>query len=234
MLRSKRVYKKRSASRSVSRTKKRPAQMVRSVSTKSMAGRLLGRAMPAKLHYSDYGTVNPGVGGIASSITFNLSSIYDPNVSGAGHQPLGHDQLALLFERYQVWKVDFHIEFSVPSDTSSCRVGYRVSDASTAVSSETELIENGNAEWALLTPAGGSKDHVKFVGSVDIPEVHGLSYKQYMANDDYGAVFGSNPTESAYFFIWADGLGVDTNTMNVAYHFVYHTKVMGAALTNQS
>lgn len=215
-------------------TKKQNTQMVKNVSSKAMGRRLLGKAMPALLHYSDYGVVNPGVAGIASSITFNFSSVYDPNVSGVGHQPLGHDQLALLFERYQVWKVDFHVEFSVPSDTASCRVGYRISDSSTAVSSETELIENGNSEWALLTPFDGSRSHVKFTGTVNIPEVHGLSYKQYMANDDYGASFGSNPAEAAYFFVWADGLGVDTASINVAYHFVYHTKVMGAVLTNQS
>lgn len=224
----KRVRAPRSISRSRYGQKSKKVKMVQAIGQKAMQRRLAGSAAPACLHYSTRIALNPSVGGVAASYVFRLSSIFDPDFTGVGHQPVGHDQLEPLYERYQVWKVDFHVEFANRSTTENQRVGYRISDSSSTSSDPDVNVENGNCEWRLITPGGDSK---MFTGTVQVPKVHGVSYKQYMSNDDYGANFGNNPAEEAYFHLWADGLGDDTDPVDAAIHLVYHVKLMGSKLT---
>lgn len=232
----KRIYAaKRSAparSRSVSRTRKKVGNLG-NVTTKAMSVRPLGNVLPAKMQYVEAYTLNPGLAGAPVTQTFRLGSIFDPDFTGVGHQPLGHDQLSPLFERYQVWKVDYHIEF-VNTDTSNPQIcGYRISDDSSTPAGTTDTFEQGDTEWGLLGLAGGTDKKV-FTGSVTNADIHGVSYKQYMANDDYGANFGSNPSEDVFLHVLAGGLGTDTGAVRAFVHLVYHTKIMGSKLTGGS
>lgn len=207
-------------------------QVIRPLGSKAMESRLMGPQAPVKLHYSTRFSLNPGVLGAVSSYVFRLSSIFDPDFTGVGHQPVGHDQYAALYERYQVYEVEYHVEFANRSTTQNQTVGYRLSDVSNTSVERDVNIENGNCEWTLIGAIGAPTR--KFTGSVYLNNIHGLSYQQYMANDDYGAQFGNNPAESGYLVVWAGGLGDDTDPVDVVVHMVYKTKLMGTQLTSLS
>lgn len=194
-----------------------------------------GSAMPTNLIYHQSGQLNPGAVGVIAGTVFRLGSIFDPDLTGVGHQPLGHDQLAALFERYQVWKVDFDLVMVNLDTSNENRAGCTISDDnSIAVSTGEELIEQGNSRWDVLGIASSSGSKKRFTGSVLNCDVHNISYKQYMANDDYGANFGSNPAEDAFLKVWADGFDTDTGAVRYAITLVYHTKCMGSVTTSQS
>ena len=53
----------------------------------------------AKMKYSEQLKVTGPAGGGLAAYRFNLNSIFDPNRTGFGHQPYGHDQLAGLYNR---------------------------------------------------------------------------------------------------------------------------------------
>lgn len=198
----------------------------------SAPSRAFGGVLPAKLIYHTSMSLNPGIASAATHV-FRLASIFDPDLTGVGHQPGLHDQLSPIFERYQVWKVDFKVIFKNNDSTNTQRIGYSVSDDSTTTTSFEEYMENGNSDFALLS-SGGSDDLYTMSGSILIPEVHGVSYKQYMSNDDYGANFGSNPVEDAYVKFIADGIGTDTGSVSAVVTLVYHVKMMGSKVTAQS
>jgi len=208
--------------------KKSKKAMVATFSSKNSTQGGVPTTLPIKLLYADTYTLNPGAAGIASVQIMNLSSIHDPDFTGVGHQPLGHDQLEPLYERYQVWKVDFEIEFG-NTDLPGCGVGYRISDSSSSSTDPRLQLENGNGEWGLIGYSGSG--HKTFRGTVWLNNVHGIGYKQYMSNDDYGAPFGSNPTEGGYLHIWCDGLGGDVNGCKTRVRLTYHVKLMGSQLT---
>lgn len=197
--------------------------------SKNMAQRITGSTLPVSLHYSTRVALNPGLGGLVASYQFRLGSIHDPDFSGVGHQPVGHDELANLYERYQVWKVEYHIEFTNRSTSENQCVGYRVSDVSSTSTDRDVNIENGNSEWTLIGYNGNGKK--SFIGTVYPCTVHGISYKQYMANDDYGANFGSNPVEDSFLTLFVDGMGDDTDPVDCVIELVYHCKLMGSKLT---
>lgn len=219
----KRVYAPRS------RRSYKKKKMFNKNTSKNMAKRITGPNLPVSLHYSTRVALNPSVGGLLAGYQFRLGSIHDPDFTGVGHQPVGHDQLAALYERYQVWKVDYHIEFANRSTTENQCVGYRCSDVADISTDRDVNIENGNSEWSLVGYNGNGKK--TFIGSVYIHNIHGVTYKQYMANDDYGAVFGNNPGEDAFLTIFADGMGDDTDPVDAVVELVYHCKLMGSKLT---
>lgn len=228
----KRVYANKAKS-TTKPYKKGKTNIIKDVGAKSMLQRPLNQVMGMKFHYYDTNVLNPTAVGGNLNYIYRLSSIFDPDFTGVGHQPLGHDQVSQLFERYQVWKVDFIITFVNRDGTNNQRVGYRISDAGTGTTNVDTNWENGMSEVTLIG-RGGGHDKAVFRGSVLLNDVHGISYKQYMGNDDYGAPFGQNPQEEGYLFVCADGLGIDTGEIDFTIKLVYHTKVMGSVLTTGS
>jgi len=208
----------------VKRSKK---NMVSTFTSKNSTAGGISNVLPVKMLYADTYLINPGALGVVDTQIFRLSSIHDPDLTGVGHQPLGHDQLEPLFERYQVWKVDFEIE-ALSLDNQPQGIAYSVSDSSTTNPDPRLMLENGNGEFAIL---GNDHDHKAFRGSVLLNEIHGISYKQYMANDDYGAAFGSNPAEIAYLLVYTDGCGTDTSGIRLRVRLTYHVKLMGSKVT---
>lgn len=230
----KRVQAPRSRSVSRPRTyKKAKKNVIQNVSLKSITRRPLSNNISTTLHYFDTFQLNPGAIGATATQVFRLSSIHDPDLTGVGHQPLGHDQLSQLFERYQVYKVDYHIHF-LSRDTSINIVGYRISDSPNTSIDDRQVIENGDVEWSGLSPQGGSCDAKVMTGSVWLNDVHGITYRQYMANDDYGATFGSNPSEEGFLHVWCDGVDGDTTGCSAFVHLQFHVKLMGSTLTSIS
>lgn len=213
---------------------KKKTKVINNLRSKGVMERPLGTTLPAHLKYSDRITITPTALGALASYRYRLSSIHDPDLTGVGRQPLGHDQVATLFERYQVWKVDFKLQFINEDPSNVMRVGYRISDDATSNTTDYLNWEQGLGEWQLLSIAGGGTPKASFSGSVKLNDIHGISYKQYMSNDDYGATFGANPVEEGYLFVIADGLGVDTGNVIACIDLVYHTKLMGSTLTSGS
>ena len=206
---------------------------VKSSSSKAMAERSFGNKLFTTMDYFQTVGLNPATLGAASTNIFRLSSIHDPDATGVGHQPMFHDQMSPIFERYQVYKVEYHIEFSTTGTGDINNVGYYITDQN-ATSIDPELfIENGNVEWGhcVSRDGGGTK---RFFGSTELNTIHGITKKQYMANDDYGASFGSNPVEQAFLNVFAEGLGTDTDSVLCSIHLKYHVRLMGTKLASKS
>lgn len=60
------------------------------------------RTRLVKLKYAEYFTLDVGVGGLGLGHAFRLNSLYDPNFSGTGHQPMGYDELATYYKNTMV------------------------------------------------------------------------------------------------------------------------------------
>lgn len=76
----------------------------------------LGNRKLVRHKYSELITLNPGIGSMAT-YTFILNSLYDPNYSSTGHQPLGFDQMTAFFSHYTVVGTSITATF-LSSDTN--------------------------------------------------------------------------------------------------------------------
>ena len=54
-----------------------------------------------QLRYSQTVTINPGIG-TCGVYKFRANSIFDPDYTGIGHQPYGHDNLESIYQHYTV------------------------------------------------------------------------------------------------------------------------------------
>lgn len=142
-----------------------------------------------KMKYAD--NINTAVG-TAFNYKFNLNSIFDPNFTGTGHQPYGHDQLQALYNRYRV----ISCSYVITAYSGATGICYGVMPANEAVTFTTlaELRENPRARFITQYP-GGSTTMLK--GKVYIPSLVGRNKSQYMADDRYQAIFGASPQEQA-------------------------------------
>ena len=71
----------------------------------------------SKLRYSTKFTLNPAASTNVVQHVFSANGLYDPDITGVGHQPRGFDQLMSLYAQYTVTKCQMraffdHIESS--------------------------------------------------------------------------------------------------------------------------
>lgn len=121
----------------------------------------------------------------------NLNSIQDPNRTGIGHQPYGHDTFSTLYNRYRVISASY-----VVSAVST--LGYTLQIAAIPANEEfigtsiSEYRENPRCRFGVQTPGAPIK---VLKGKVYLPSLTGRNKTQYMSDDRYQAQFGSSPAE---------------------------------------
>lgn len=172
------------------------------------------------LQYVDTKTIAPASG--AAHHVFRLNSIFDPDVTGVGHQPAYHDQWSALYNKYRVlsatWKIVFkparaflfavdglgggmvdgsHYDQQRMNHIVTWEVNNTSTAEQTAAADLNILRETGrtanNFSWAYL-PRGGAT----LKGSASIRTI--LS-----GPDDFNKdiSFGSNPSNVAHLIVGA-------------------------------
>lgn len=163
----------------------------------------LGTKRAVKLVYCEDATNIGGTAvGAIGVYTFRLNSFYDPNLSGLGHQPLGYDQISVLYEKYIVMSCRFKIVLNNTSDSQDAVVGYQVSDQSGSGSVFTSCVEQGQSSWTVLSRKGSGAAHCQFIGYADIPSIMGKTYAQYLGDNEFQPQIGSNPNDTAFLHVF--------------------------------
>lgn len=111
-----------------------------------------------RLTYSDCINITFSGAGGSGSKTLSLNSIYDPDVSGTGHQPLMRDLWASQYDYYSVLSTQYHIE---AYNCSNDNIGWtvvgtnlqRVSGCIATLIPTTSTSDIANATTGLPFPA---------------------------------------------------------------------------------
>ncbi len=169
--------------------------------------------MRAVLRYSEVFQLDATTGGTAHHL-FRCGSIFDPNQTGAGHQPYGRDTYALIYNHYRVIKSS--IKVSTNSGGGNAMVGITVTDDPT-VSSTYDTVRE-------IKPT-------KFVSLANSPDSHSLT-AMYDAKQSFTtaglsntlAPMGANPVEEQFFDIWQQGntISSDPGTINMVATILYY------------
>lgn len=150
---------------------------------------------------------------------FLLNSVYDPNSTGIGHQPYGHDTLATIYNRYRVISCSYVIS-AVDSAGRYVQVAALPANENVLTLSTSEMRENPRCRYIVQAPNA----HLKMLtGKVYLPSLVGRSKAQYMADDRYQSTVGSSPAEAAVLNIFiqdmADGNNVLNTNLNVTLEY---------------
>jgi hypothetical protein len=147
---------------------------------------------------------------------FHCNGLYDPNATGGGHQPYGHDTYADIYNQYTVLKSKIKITptgRTASSGNNAIHFGVGIEDS--VVSGAP------NDTWAerpTYTVCGG------FRGDGDSKSItkYWDRNKRFPHEDTYRALsapFGSNPSETEVFNIVVQNTDV-TNSLGTIYMLV--------------
>lgn len=160
---------------------------------------------------------------------FNLNSIHDPDRTGTGHQPYGHDQLATLYNRYRVISVSYVIQCY--STGAALRFGVVPANEPKVFTTMAEMAENPRAQYKLCVP-GDTPPTIK--GKVYLPALTGRNKTQYMSDDRYQAQFFASPSELAVLNMAALDLTEAGTSANWAVTLEYTVEVFDPNPLGQS
>jgi hypothetical protein len=142
--------------------------------------------------------------GAGVNYTYTLNGMFDPNITGAGAQPVGFDPICAIFQRYRVVGVRFQLTI-VNRSQNSLTCGYAMSDTNALPS--TILAWLVDPKSASFTMGGQSGGHNMNVIDRTIKPWSGLSVPkdQYMTSRDYTGSAIANPPINLYLIFWATG-----------------------------
>jgi len=128
-----------------------------------------------------------------------LNSVYDPDLSGTGHQPYQFDQLKAMYGTYLVHKCDWSVTF-FGAAVAGLWVGvyiYNTIGGSSLAGSTLDAIKEHNRVKMRVLPSTGEQRTI-ISGSTPIWEIFGISRAQYLAEPQaYGSAVSGNPAYSA-------------------------------------
>jgi len=208
--------------------------------------RLFPKSLTLKLVYHDHINVTVALG--LGTYTFRGNSIYDPDETGTGHQPMGIDKFNDVYDSYYVRAsgititaytnktltngVEWPAFFVAPMDTSGTLIP---SDATAS-----NLKENNIAKWTHLPLAnsGTSKTSAKITHYATTASVLGDADTD--ASDYQGLIgntgSGSNPSQQWYWNITLQDpqVGVATYGLFMDVKLVYYVTLSERVLMAQS
>ncbi len=201
------VYNKRKRSKSTRRSgyKKRTWKKRRFNRTVK-SRRNVATSQLINLRYVDTISLNPGGSGAGVNHNFNANSINDPDLTGTGHQVMGHDRLSLMYDHYVVVGAKIIVKFmTIDANVSNNQfVTLSLNDSVPSVGTVATFIENQRGAYGVLGSAGGGHDVVTLSKTYSPKKFFGL--KDIKDATQLKSLFSGDPSETAIFTLSAQAL----------------------------
>lgn len=168
-------------------------------------------------------TINGGIAGVAAAHVFRANSMFDPDFTGGGNQPLGFDQMAAMYNRFTVTHAQIRVVFSNPSTNDYRLITGIALSRDTALKTRTEYMET-HSSWDILPSGSINGGTVTCMLNVDVAKFFGL--KDIIDERDFSGTSTANPQHNCYFHVFAaDSGGSDPgaiqSTVEIAYTAVW-------------
>jgi len=151
------------------------------------------------LYYDSDFSITPLISGAAANYVFSANGCFDPDITGTGHQPMGFDQMMLMYNQYTVTAAAITISF-VP--TTHVRAALYLNPNATPLTNQAQLIENGLVKSLpfLSVQSGTGLQQPQLKQKCDIKKYFGRKTDRELLDDInlYGTA-SANPTEQVYF-----------------------------------
>lgn len=170
--------------------------------------------MLMKHQYSDILTL-AATSGVINKYTFQ-SSMYDPDLTGTGGQPMGRDAVASIYEEYRVTGISYEILALNLSTTIPARMCITASDSDYSWSTFEQAQQQPiTSKTAILGVAGSSGSQCRFKGYVSVAKAVGVKQSAIYNEDNYKATTNTSPTDMAYLSILHNNMTNDTSTTDI-------------------
>lgn len=182
------------------------------------------KSKTVKLKYVDVITMDPGAA-VPVYYYYRANSLFDPDLTGTGHQPRGFDQWAAVYDHYTVMSSTIRVQ-AVPKQTVGstiipCVYGVCTDDDPTwdhgTVADIIESRQSRGWRYASNATEGSSTGKRPSITShCDVAKFYGTTPKELLNNPRFNANTSANPTEGVYHVIWAGPMDISYNPSSVS------------------
>lgn len=150
-------------------------------------------------------TGGPSPSAARGATVFRASSIYDPDYTAGGHQPLGYDQWAPFYDHYIVVssKLTATVGLNIGQPGRAINFGVFPAHDPTAISSFWPIMESARGGWNTLAGGAYAGGDNQKTASATYSARRFFNIRDVADNvDRLGAAYNDNPTDEAYFVVW--------------------------------
>lgn len=170
--------------------------------------------LKTKMIYHEEFNLDVGAAGVPVTYVFSANGLYDPNITGIGHQPRGFDQLVgTLYDHFVVIGAKLTWTAHNADTGNANQMVLSLRDNSVSPSSPNDIMEYRYIKRAMLSPEG-SGPNVKTLTLICNPNKF-LGRSKPLSDPDLKGSSLANPVEQAYFHcsVLPGPSGVDTGVI---------------------
>jgi hypothetical protein len=145
------------------------------------------------LKYSQLLAITTAGVGVPGYQVFRMNSIYDPDLSGVGHQPLGHDELIQFYNKYVVKAITWSVTYSNQSTTDYADVAVVARPNVSTMSLMSTVFESPFVRGGTVGPETGTRNILTLTGSMSVAKVRGVTPQKVLMENEYAALVGATP-----------------------------------------
>lgn len=150
-----------------------------------------------KVRYSTNFSLACTSGAVATQV-FSANGLFDPDITGTGHQPMGFDQMMLSYNHYTVTGARLVCTFK-NALTSSPTIAVFVSPSPTPITVIDTILEFGMLQTDTLDPKASYGGNKVLRAACSIKKVQGV--KDVVDVTDLQGTAAANPAEQSYFHV---------------------------------
>jgi len=160
--------------------------------------------------------------------TYRLNSLYDPDESGAGTQPVGFDEIMQFYEYYRVLKCKVHIE-AINAGTAAIIAVMPNRDSTDPTQITAMAANNGGRSKSVAGTYGQNK--VTFDFEIDIAKFFGLRMN---IGDDLNGTTSASPARVLYLHIGMEEMDLSAKDISLFCKFEFKTRFLNPLPLNNS
>jgi len=150
-----------------------------------------------KLRYST-NTVLNGSSGIVSTWVYSANGLFDPDITGTGHQPMGFDQMMIIYNHYTVNAARMVCTFR-NLGARACTACIRMDGNNVPITVIDEIVEEGMCTFETLEPVNVYGSNKTIILDTSIKIFQGK--KSVIDDPNLGGNVAANPIEQQYFHV---------------------------------
>jgi hypothetical protein len=160
---------------------------------------------------------------------FRGNSIYDPDYSGAGGQPLGRDEWSNFYQNYRVHSSRISVSFaSVSGGATQQDVAVVPNTDTSTYNTISRVFETPYETHGALTGVS-AKGEITLRNRMTTARIFGVTDTAVEVDDQFRAAAGANPTNSWYWHVFtSDRGGSEANvyiTVKINYFVEFYKRV---------
>lgn len=182
--------------------------------------------------------MDPTVSTVTSHF-FSANGMYDPDITGTGHQPLFFDQYMAGYDHYTVIGSRIRVTPSNPSTADIVPLAYGciIDDNATFTYATTDAIVESNQGryFKLAGPHNAPQTAYSKSLTRKFSAKKFFGTKALIGQEEYKGSASTNPSEEAYFGVWVGSIGnTDGGNLYLTCEIEYIAVLTEPKFVNQS